>query len=792
MARSRPRKPRPKPVPPLPPPDVAPPSRRRLQVYALDPAADQSLSTANIARCVLPVRWEALTPGPVGEYVEVVDVDPSSGCAYDPVDLDHPHHAAQDGLRPSEGNPHFHQQMVYAVVMKTIENFEAALGRPVMWADRPWTDKHPTGRELTRAERYVPRLRVYPHALREANAYYSPSKKALLFGYFNAQTADPREELPGGMVFTCLSHDVIAHETTHAILDGIHPRLLKPSNGDMLAFHEGFADIVAIFQHFTLPGLLLDQMHKTRGDLSLNNLLAELAGQFGRATKRGGALRNALGEFDKDGRRVRPQPKTLAGTTKPHDRGAVLVAAVFDAFLRIYEDRIRDLKRIASDGSGILRPGDIHPDLARRFADEAIKAAQRVLNISVRALDYLPPVDITFGDYLRALITADAELVPDDPKRHRVAFIEAFRERGILPDDVRSLGEDSLRWQPATRECVAAIKDFMPPPEVIRTMLAGYDSISESIPEAAARKEWTQFDTRVALREAFLRKMWVEPPAQRDRRVERRMEAYKLENTIAAFLHQWLRLSVSEPAGAAASAAAARSPASAAAAAVAAGSAAASSASDAAGVIGEWLGLDLHANNEYLARPRGERRRPGDMPIEVHDVRPTYRVRADGRTKVELVVVLTQKRRWLLPATDAGKPEKDEFAVGQLGCQVARDDWRDGTYAQYQDDAGRKVYFTFRGGCTLIINPETGELRYAIAKNVLGVARRNANARFFLERLIEGGPAVMDRYGLEYEGAKDDTDESGTDAPARRRRANKRRPLEPFALTHRGTDEEGD
>ena len=33
---------------------------------------------------------------------------------------------------------------------------------------------------------YVRRLRIYPHALREANAYYDPEKIALLFGYFPA------------------------------------------------------------------------------------------------------------------------------------------------------------------------------------------------------------------------------------------------------------------------------------------------------------------------------------------------------------------------------------------------------------------------------------------------------------------------------------------------------------------------------------------------------------------------------------------------------------------------------
>ena len=119
---------------------------------------------------------------------------------------------------------------------------------------------------------------------------------------------------------------------------------------------------------------------------------------------------------------------------------------MFDAFIAMYRARVADLIRIGTGGSGILPAGALPFDLVNRLAKEAARSAQHLLTMCIRALDYCPPVDITFGDYLRALITADVDLVPEDEHHYRVAIIEAFRRRGLYPRDLRTLSEQSLHW----------------------------------------------------------------------------------------------------------------------------------------------------------------------------------------------------------------------------------------------------------------------------------------------------------------------------------------------------------
>jgi hypothetical protein len=427
-----------------------PPAKRSLKVYAFDPTLGRLLGND----LIIDVRYEKLKPGPVGKRFAVVDYDGSAKSFYKPVDLDDPNLLLREGLDPTESDPRFHQQMVYAVASETLERFEAALGRRVHWA-----------LPQDRAGKYVPahanRLYLYPHAMAEANAFYSPEAHGILFGYFRAGNSPGAQVLPGQTIFTCLSHDIIAHETTHAIVDGIRTHFSEPTNIDVLAFHEAFADLAALFRHFSHRAALLDTLQRTGGKLYTANMsadvqggtpgdpviqaeitpdnpLIELARQFGQVSGLRGGLRGALG--------TKANPRDLQSKLEPHARGSILVAAVFDAYFSVYLQRTADLFRVFRAGGGPANPIDLPGPLATLLADEAGRIAELFFAVCARALDYLPPVDVTFGDFLRAIITADRDLFPSDTYGVRNAVMQAFRSRGIVPDDAQFFSEDALRW----------------------------------------------------------------------------------------------------------------------------------------------------------------------------------------------------------------------------------------------------------------------------------------------------------------------------------------------------------
>lgn len=444
----------PKPI--LPWMEIEQPAERSLKVYALDPSAGQYLGNSMTVK----VKWEDLQPGPVGRKIAVVDYDAANNLYYPPVDLNDPHILARGGLDPTESDPRFHQQMVYAVASATIDRFEAALGRKIHWrrADRPPASDSASRERLWNKKQDIWRLNLFPHAMIQGNAFYSPEAKGILFGYFTANEKNQGENQPGQRVFTCLSHDIIAHEVTHAIVDGIRTYFTEPTNPDVLAFHEAFADLTALFAHFAHKEALIDVIHKTGGllyrsivkpdvtpegkpviaaEISTRNSFIELAKQFGQASGMDRGLRSALG--------VEPSTEWInTRINDVHFRGSILVSAVFDAYFSIYIKRTAVLMRVFRAGGGNT-DSELPAALDELLAEQAASIASEFFTLCVRALDYCPPVDLTFGDFLRALITVHLDQTEEEGREVRQALMEAFRLRGIYADSP-FFSQDSLCW----------------------------------------------------------------------------------------------------------------------------------------------------------------------------------------------------------------------------------------------------------------------------------------------------------------------------------------------------------
>jgi hypothetical protein len=253
-----------------------------------------------------------------------------------------------------------------------------------------------------------------------------------MFGYVKSRK--------GTIVRTCLSHDIIAHEVTHAILDGLRPFYLQPGLPDQSAFHEAFADLVALLSVFEIKEVLLNQFewhaarttdatkraHIQRGQLPAyavtaealqNTVLFAIAEQLGNVQLGERAIR-----YPKD----LPEGnwwRTDAEYLKPHRRCEILVAAVMRTLRDMWIARLAPLIHDQVDEPWL--------DLDRAV-EEGTKVANYLLGMAIRALDYLPPVDVDFADFLDAILAGDEVVSPDDPFGYRVALRDAFNAFGII------------------------------------------------------------------------------------------------------------------------------------------------------------------------------------------------------------------------------------------------------------------------------------------------------------------------------------------------------------------------
>jgi hypothetical protein len=369
------------------------PARRRL---SRDPEVTLRVIPQHPRQTPEPVEVRVkgpLLPGPVGAHLAVFDYNR---------DVDRVAAAAaprRDGSFPDYGldDFRFHQLNAYAVASRAVELVELELGRGLGW-----------GFEASR-------LIVLPHAGYMANAFYSEETHSLQFYSFRQQD--------GEIYHTALVHDIVAHETGHALLDAVRDRYTEANEPETAALHEAIGDLTAVFAALSHAQVRSDFLRQAGPELRGSNPVASIADDFGGS---GPAGRLSLRDLTSS----RP-PAAYAGVVEPHDLSLKLTTAVWQALVRLFQAN---------------RAGGDDPDEALRLARRAV---QRMV---VRALDYLPPADATFEDFAVAMLRADSFANPDDRRGFRSLVAQALTQGGVLqdPQGAREVLERSA--EPAWRD----------------------------------------------------------------------------------------------------------------------------------------------------------------------------------------------------------------------------------------------------------------------------------------------------------------------------------------------------
>jgi hypothetical protein len=243
----------------------------------------------------------------------------------------------------------------FTVVRQTLTMYQRVLagldgGSPLPWAWNSASDTAP--------------LQVFPYGLANVmNAYYSRNERALKFGDFVPSGSSDR-------VYTCRSFDIVAHETGHAVLDGLKPQwILSSAPPQTGGLHESFGDLTAIFLTLSQMDQVEAVIAQTKADLHDKTFLADMAEQFGLALGRTNGLRNADNDL-----------KLSEAGNEVHAISQVFTGAVYDILADIFsferdpgnEDDAAVLHRVGGYLCSLtLRALVAAPDQGATYADVA-------------------------------------------------------------------------------------------------------------------------------------------------------------------------------------------------------------------------------------------------------------------------------------------------------------------------------------------------------------------------------------------------------------------------------------
>jgi hypothetical protein len=336
--------------------------------------------------------------GPVCARVAVIDVDATAGTLRQgarfrparpkaPARYDLGEAAIDaDASVADLGTDAFVQVSSFATVLRTVHFFEGpdALGRRVEWA-------FPSRQLLV-----VPRAGVM------ANAFYDRDSGSLQFFSYPGEN--------GELIDAVLSADVVAHETAHAVLDGVAPDLYDAITPQSLAIHEAIADLTAICLRLTNESLVFSAYALWGGSVDPLAVLSHVAEEFG------ADIRGVPGELFL---RAAANRRTMATVdrTEPHSLSEVLSGAAYDVFVRL---------RAELRSRSSVEPGDEY----KADISSTLAAGRRTTRLVFGALDFLAPGEISFADVARAIVACHRAAGRHGPEAGWL--IEALADRGAL------------------------------------------------------------------------------------------------------------------------------------------------------------------------------------------------------------------------------------------------------------------------------------------------------------------------------------------------------------------------
>jgi hypothetical protein len=303
-------------------------------------------------------------------------------------------------LSSTRYNDAFLKVSVFGIVLRTIALVQdpVALGREIRWAF--------PGEQLL----------VVPRAGALDNAFYHRDSRSLQFYY--GSLAGKR----GRAVFSALSQDIVAHETTHAIVDGIAPDLYNAVSPESLAIHEGLADFTAALVSMRNRELLDQAQDAQALEIQGSSRFTRIAEEFGRWRGYGDALRDVCNNktLDPD----EPDPARRVDASSPHSVSEVLSGMLFDVF----RNEFSVLPTIPALSEWLHEQGERESMRWRTGY-----AVSRLLSLIYKGLDWLPPGEASFGELVRAMVTADEIYLPREQTARGMLLREA-RRRHVLPD----------------------------------------------------------------------------------------------------------------------------------------------------------------------------------------------------------------------------------------------------------------------------------------------------------------------------------------------------------------------